>query len=354
MTYPEIVNHRLAVQQLATSKFKEAAELLRWFGAMQAQEYGPTKWSFGLRMPTLTDADIEKDFTSGKILRTHLLRPTWHFVAAEDIRWMLQLTKARVHAANAFMYRQTELNKKLFTKCTNIIIKALKGNHQLTRDSINEEFNKNKIKAEGHRLSYIMMHAELEGIICSGARQGNQFTYALLEERVPAVKSISAAEALAKLTTRYFSSRGPATVHDFSIWSGLTIADCKKGIESVKEKLLSEAIDGELYYYTEAGRKKTSNDIQLLPIYDEYIMGYKKREAILQVYNSISPKPALGYDHTIIAEGQIIGTWRRIIKPKHIDLHYKTFRPFTSLQKAEFKKAVGRYQKFTGLEVIVR
>lgn len=349
----ELINGRLLNQQLSTTKFKKPVELLRWFGAMQAQEYGPTKWSFGLRMPNLNDSDIEKDFTSGKILRTHLLRPTWHFVAAEDIRWILQLTKARVHAANAFMYRQTELDKKLFTKCTNIIVKSLEGNKQLTRDSINEELSKNKIKAEGHRLSYIMMHAELEGVICSGARKGNQFTYALLEERVPTVKPLTPAEALAELTQRYFTSRGPATVHDFSTWSGLTISDCKKGIESVKEKLLSETFGDKPYYYTVHAKRKVSPAIHLLPIYDEYIMGYKKREAILEFYNSLKPKPALGYDNTIVSDGQIIGTWKRVIKPKHIELHYKSFRPFTALQKDEFKKAIERYQKFTGLEIIV-
>jgi hypothetical protein len=360
MTHWEIAKQRLAVQQLSTTNFTKPTDLLRWFGVMQAQEYGPTKWSFGIRMPRLKDADVEKDFTSGKILRTHLLRPTWHFVAAEDIRWMLQLTKARVHAANAFMYRQLELEKKIFTKCTNIIVKSLEGKNQLTRDDLNEEFKKSRIKAEGHRLSYIMMHAELEGIICSGARQGNQFTYVLLDERIPVTKSKSMAEALAELTQRYFTSRGPATIQDFSTWSGLTIADCKKGIEFIKGKLLHETVGNELYYFAEYPKKypkkRTSKSISihLLPIYDEYIMGYKKREAILQVYQNIKPKPALGYDSTIVSDGQIIGTWRRVIKPKHIDLQHKPFHPFTALQKIEFKKAVDRYQKFTGLEVILQ
>jgi hypothetical protein len=354
MIQSEIVKQRLAGHQLSTTKFTEAVTLLRWFGAMQAQEYGQTKWSFGLRIPSLKDADIEKDFTSGKILRTHVLRPTWHLVAAEDIRWMLQLTKARVHAANAFMYRKLELDKKLLTKCTNIIVKSLEGKKQLTRDAINLDFKKSKIKAEGHRLSYLMMHAELEGIICSGARQGNQFTYALLEECVPAVKLKSTTEARTELTHRYFTSRGPATVQDFSTWSGLTIADCKKGIESVEGKLFAESVSDETYYFTQQTKQRVSNAIHLLPIYDEYIMGYKRREAILQAYNSIKPKPALGYDSTIVSDGQIIGTWRRVVKLKHIDFQYKPFLPFTSSQQNGFKKAIDRYEKFTGKEVIIR
>ncbi len=354
MNQSEIVKQRLSAQQLTATKFKKPTDLLRWFGAMQAQEYGPTKWSFGLRIVNLTDADIEEDFTSGKILRTHVLRPTWHFVAAEDIRWMLQLTKARVHAANAYMYRQVELEKKLFTKCANIIVKSLEGENQLTRDEINLEFKKASIKAEGHRLSYIMMHAELEGIICSGARKGNQFTYTLLEERVPAVKSKTLTESLAELTLRYFTSRGPATIYDFATWSGLTIADCKKGIELVKADILSSTIDKDVYYYSEETKENTSKTIHLLPIYDEYIMGYKKRDAILQVYNSIKPSPGYGYDNTIVLQGQIIGTWKRVIKPKHIDLQYKPFQPFTTSQQTQFKKAIERYQKFSGMEVILK
>ena len=354
MTVSEIVTQRLAAQQLTQTEFKKPVELLRWFAAMQAQEYGPTKWSFGLRIPSLTDADVEKDFTSGKILRTHLLRPTWHFVAAEDIRWMLELTKDRVHAVNAFMYRQTELDKKLFTKCTKLIIKSLEGNKQLTRDGINKEFKKAKVAAEGHRLSYIMMHAELEGIICSGARDGNQFTYALLDERVTSAKAKTRDEALAELTNRYFISRGPATVHDFATWSGLTLADCKKGIESVKEKLFEETADDKIYYHSGQAGKRISKTIHLLPIYDEYIMGYKNRDAILQEYNSLKPRPAYGFDNTIISNGQIIGTWRRVIKPKTIELQYKVFRPFTATEKTGFKKAIDRYQKFTRLEIIVK
>lgn len=352
-TQSEIANQRLAAHQFTSNNIKQPAQLLQWFAAMQAQEYGPTKWSFGSRIPDAKDAEVEQDFNSGKILRTHVLRPTWHFVAAEDIRWLLSLTKERVHAANAFMYRQTELDKKMFTKCTNIIIKSLEGNQHLTRDSINQEFAKNKIKAAGHRLSYIMMHAELEGIICSGPRQGNQFTYALLDERVLPVKSKSKAEMLAELTHRYVVSRGPATIHDFATWSGLTIAECKKGIESVKDKIHTTTLNNEVYYFKDHGKKIKSNKLHLLPIYDEYIMGYKKREAILQVYNSIKSKPVLGYDNTLVSDGQIIGTWKRVIKSKLIDLYHKPFKPFTAVQQTAFNQAISHYQKFTGLEIVV-
>ena len=221
MTFPEIAKHRLLTQQIVEAKVKSAIEMIVWFGAVQAQEYAQTKWGIGLRLPHLNDNDIEKDFTEGKILRTHLLRPTWHLVTGDDIRWLLFLTASRVNAANAYMYRQLELDDAVFNRCNKILIKTLQGGKQLTRDALNEEFKRNKIIAAGHRLGYIMMRAELDGIICSGAREGNQFTYTLLEDRVPQSKARNYDEALAELTIRYFTSRGPATIKDFSTWSGL-------------------------------------------------------------------------------------------------------------------------------------
>ncbi|MES2284765.1 MAG: winged helix DNA-binding domain-containing protein [Bacteroidota bacterium] len=240
MELSEIAKYRLINQQIAGTKIKTVSEMVAWFCAVQAQEYGPTKWGLGLRLPHLKDKDIEKDFTDGKILRTHLLRPTWHFVAAKDIRWILMLTAPRVNAANASMYRKLELDSGIFNRCNAILIKTLQGGRQLTRDTLNEEFKKKKILAKGHRLSYIMMRAELDGIICSGANQGNQFTYSLLEERVPAFGLKNKEEALAELTKRYFTSRGPATIKDLSTWSGLTLTDCRKGIEMVKQHFVQK------------------------------------------------------------------------------------------------------------------
>ncbi|MBC7773804.1 MAG: winged helix DNA-binding domain-containing protein, partial [Phycisphaerae bacterium] len=175
---------RFQNQQLDGSSLQTGHELVQWFGAVQGQEYGPTKWGLGLRLAHLKDADVEHELEAGKILRTHLLRPTWHFVAAEDIRWMVLLTAPRVHQANAYMYRQLALDASVFNPCNDLIVTTLEGQQQRTREEIAAEFRQHGILAEGHRLSYIMMQAELEGIVCGGARRGNQFTYTLLEERV--------------------------------------------------------------------------------------------------------------------------------------------------------------------------
>lgn len=353
MTLSEIAELRHSSQQLAGTKFTTPVEMVSWFCAIQAQEYAQTKWSLGLRLKQLTDIDIEQYLVDGRLLRTHLLRPTWHLVTAEDIRWLLKLTAPYVHAANAFMYRKLELNAAVFNHCNAIIIRSFHNGKQLTREAIHLELSKNKIEADGLRLSYIMMQAELEGILCSGARQGKQFTYALLEERVPPCSLKSHDESLAELTSRYFNSRGPATIKDFSQWSGISTTECKKGLSMIRSKLIHETVDNEDYYFTEPQFTDGQHTLNcnLLPVYDEYIMGYKKRDALFIYRNNIEPAPALRFDNTIIHGNQITGTWKRTIQPKKIDLEYNFFIPPNQAQIEAFQKGIRYFEAFNLLPV---
>ncbi len=246
MTLSDIATHRLVNQQIAETTCKTPQEIVTSLVAMQSQEFVIAKWAIGLRLPGSTESDIDKAFNEGSILRTHLMRPTWHFVVPADIRWLLALTAPRVNAINAYMYRKCELDDKLFNRTNDIMIKMLEGGKHLTRTEINSAFEKEKIIRDGIGLSCIMMKAELEGIICSGPRVGKQFTYALLEERVSKVKAFDRDEALSKFVFRYFTSRGPATLQDFTTWSGLTMKDAKDGVESLKTKLTKEIIEGKI------------------------------------------------------------------------------------------------------------
>jgi hypothetical protein len=353
MTPHDIATSRLLSQQINEPSLKSASEMVAYFGAIQGQEYAQTKWSLGLRMPRLKDSDIEKELNEGRILRTHLLRPTWHFVAPEDIRWMLKLTAPRVDAINTYMYRKMELDSATFNRCNDIMTRVLEGGKHLTREALSQEFLKNNIEAESVRLVCILMKAELEGLICSGARQGNQFTYALLEERVAPAKEISRDEALVELTQRYFLSRGPATAKDFATWSGLTLTDCKKGIEMTRANWTEEKMESETYYFSSKALKKETNfeQMHLTPIYDEMIMGYKNREALQQIRHAVQPAQKLRFDNTILFDGQIIGSWRRKIKPKLIELEYEFLQPLNKKEELEFEKAILRFETFYGLPV---
>ena len=350
-----IAHHRLHNQKLLQTAFTKPSQVVAWLGAVQAQDYSGAKWAVAQRTKGLTDAEMDEAFADGTILRTHLMRPTWHFVTPADIRWMLMLTAPRVHAVSTFMYRQLELNKAVITKSYKVLEQTLRGNNQLTRAELGAAFEKSGIFAAGQRLGYFMMSAELDGVICSGARKSRQFTYALLEERAPQVKVLTRDEALAKLVKRYFASRGPATLHDFIIWSGLTMADAKHGIEMVKTEFMHEVIDGKTYWFSEykAPAKAKHPIAYLLPNYDEYFIGFKDRSAIGEVAKQAGIKgddPAL-IAHIVIINGQIVGGWKRTFKKNEAVVELNLF---TNLTKAEHKAitiAAQHYSEFLGIPV---
>ncbi|GAB3690295.1 winged helix DNA-binding domain-containing protein [Spirosoma flavus] len=348
MNVADIATHRFVSQQFAGTDLKTASELVSWMGAVQGQEYAQSKWGLGLRLPHLTDAEIEQDFTDGALLRTHMLRPTWHVVAAADIRWMLQLTAPRVHVANAFMYRKLELDTSLFNRCNELIIRELEGGKHLTRDTLNQAFKRNGIDVAGFRLSYVMMNAELEGLICSGPRQGNQFTYALLNERVASKPPLSKDESLVELTRRYFTSRGPATLADFATWSGLTLTDCKKGIQLLDTSVKKSGN----YYFTDVAlpAKSAIDYLHLLPIYDEFIMGYKDRSPSMMLRSGL-PIPTISFDNLIMANGQVTGAWKRSIGNKSIDVTPNFFDSPTESQCEALAISIQHLQRFTGKAV---
>lgn len=353
MDFKDIPAARLINQRFTDDSFKDAREVVSWFGAIQGQEYALTKWGIGLRAPKLTDHDVEKQLTDGRILRTHLLRPTWHFVADTDIRWMLMLTAPTVHQASAFMYRSLELDKKVFLKANKVIAKVLEG-CAMTRDAINEELKKNRIIASGHRLSYIMMNAELEGLVCSGPKAGNQSTYALLEERARPAAVLSREESLHALAARYFTSRGPATIKDFTTWSGLKVSDCKRGIAAASSEIKEEKIEGQVFYMpSNQTYRPPGLGMYLLPIYDEMIMGYKDRSALFEFHNKLKPPPKLLYNGMILYHGQVIGTWRRVDEPRAIKTQFDFFKRPDKAQKAAFEASLAHLQRFSPRKVEV-
>src|SRR6201996_2016284 len=249
MKATDIAQQRLINQHLASPIYKDPADIIYYMGAVQAQDYAGAKWAIAQRLQSATDDVIEKAFTNGDIIRTHVMRPTWHFVHPKDIRWMLELTAPRIQAIAGTQYRQFQLDHAVFSKCEKAIMKAMTGGKQLMRNEIAEALQQAGVATDDQRFIHIMMEMELIGLVCSGGRQGKQFTYTLLDERVPAVKSLDRQDALAALAERYFTAHGPATLQDFVWWSGLTVNDAKAGLEMVKDRLTNEISDGNTYWF---------------------------------------------------------------------------------------------------------
>ncbi|NOT77207.1 MAG: winged helix DNA-binding domain-containing protein [Cyclobacteriaceae bacterium] len=346
-----IIPYRLLNQHISHHKLKKPQDIVSYLGAMQAQEYAMAKWAIGLRLPGTKDADVEKAFNKGHILRTHLLRPTWHFVSPADIRWMLALTKDRVYAVSAFMFRKSELTDKIFNRSADIFTKMLQGGNHLERNVLKAALEKAKIPTDEFLLSYMLMHAEMEGVICSGPRVGKQFTYALLEERVPPVKSISREEALNELTHRYFKSRGPATVQDFAVWSGLTAKDARNGIASLDKKFIHEKInDREFIFYKRDYSMATSDSTFLMPDYDEYGMSYRGRSDIFnkeKFAKQISRGNPI-FNRMIIINGKIEGTWNRTVTKKALTINSFPFSSLSKENQRNLLEAEKKYRLFLG------
>ena len=264
---------------------------------------------------TCDDAQIERLYATGEILRTHLVRPTWHFVHRDDIRWVLEATKYRVHQINDLL-PPMRCRRWHLQRCVKVFTRALKGGNELNRRELAEVLKKGAgIEATGLRMGYILMRAELDGVIVSGSVGGKQPTFASFDERVPEKASISHDEAVAELTRRYFRSRGPATLKDFVRWSSLTVAEAKAGLSSVRSEFRQRDIDGRTYFFERAatGQPPSSPRIDLIQGYDEYVMSYSDSKDVLRSSDGGVTSRAINpnvYLHAVLLDGQLVGHWR--------------------------------------------
>jgi hypothetical protein len=355
----DVVRERLANQFLTTRGLERPSEVVRALGAVQAQDYSGAKWALSQRARDATDADIERELTDGAILRTHVLRPTWHFVAPEDIRWMLALTGPRISAAMAYYNRQLELTPAVFKRSNAVLTKALRDGKHLTRSELRGYLERARLGTiSGQRLGHLMMQAELDAVVCSGARRGKQFTYALLEERVPPAAPLERDEALLELTRRYFRARGPANAHDFAWWSGLTMADVKRGVQLAGRDLEQVTLKERTFWFMSRAEPapRASPTAHLLPNYDEYFIGFKDRSAIGQRLGGRRPV-TLGdalFVHIVFVDGQIVGGWKRTFTKRGVIVNLRLLTPLAKAEQKRVATAVRKFGEFLTTPVELR
>lgn len=354
MTSIEIARHRLHNQLISQSLLQTPAEVLTWMGAMQAQDYPGVKWSIGLRLAGATDADIERAIVERSIVRTWPLRGTLHVVAASDVRWMLALTAPRTLARFAPRHRQLELDEATFAESNAVLERVLRDGKQLTREEIAAALQESGIATDGQRLAYMLLRAALDGLICFGARRGKQFTYTLLEEWIPPAQPKVHDEALADLARRYFTSRGPATVQDFAWWSGLTLSDARAGLEAVKQELVEEKVDGTTYWLPDrvpSGRDSQPS-VYLLPGFDEYMLGYTDRSAVLDDrYARLVPKNGM-FSPTVVVDGYVEGTWQRTFKKGGVAIDAVPFTEWSADEQRGLAAAASRFAAYLEMPVV--
>lgn len=341
-----LAERRLFNQKLLGPPFGSADEAVRGLLAVQAQDYPGAKWALGRRVAGIDESAVDELLSSGAIVRTHVMRPTWHFVHRDDIRALLELTAPRVEAVSKYYLNKTGIDAALRKKSNDTLARALAGGARQTRTQLAERLKRAKIDAEGVKLAYLLMCAELDRVVISGGLRGKQHTYALFDEVVPAGKKRKREEILVEVTERYFASHGPALAQDFAWWSGLTIGEAKKGIaaSSGLER------DGEDYLFaaTDRAPPRDAKGVLLLPNYDEYLIAYKDRSAAYVPGRFEGAEEGLLNAHFVVVDGKLAGGWRREVDKKTIRVSAKVVIPLKSAQKAALKIEAERYAKFFG------
>ncbi len=352
-----VTNIRPFCQQLMTPEFNKPKDLAAWMGAIQAQDYNMSKWAIGIRSQSITIKDVDDALKKGEILRTHIMRPTWHLVAAEDIHWMIQLSAKRIRSAISGYNRYRGITEDILLKSNSLIEKMLEGHKNLTRQEIADNLMKAGILRDPLDMNCITMRAEVDGLICSGADKGKKTTYALLEERVPPAKKLHREEALAKLAKKYFQSHSPASSEDFSWWSGLSITEARQAINLISSELITDKFSSENLLIHESCLKvlkslelknsEEKDELYFLPSYDEYLISYKNRTSVLDLEHHPKAFSKNGIFHPVILyKGQVIGNWSKSIKKGKLSFEVSFFDPKLKIRPELITEAGNRYRAF--------
>lgn len=346
-----VARHRLATQHIARPSFDDAASVVRWLGAVQAQDYLGALWGVGLRTRQGTEASVEASVARGEIIRTWPMRGTLHFVAANDVRWMLALLTPRVIAGSAGRYRQLELDEAVFARSGRIAEKALEGGRRLQRPALYALWNKAGIATEGSRGLHITGHLAQKGLLCFGPRDGKQPTLVLLEEWAKGARPRPRDESLGELARRYFSSHGPATVHDFAWWSGLTLTEARAATELARASIEHDEVDGRTLWFGDAVVTRVrKSGAHLLPAWDEYTVAYRDRGDILDPSHARKVNAGGGIlKPVVVMNDRIVGTWQRTLGKDAVLVAPVPFRQLDAEGTRAVEVAAQRYGRFLGL-----
>jgi hypothetical protein len=341
-----LLRTRLENQKLVDTTLTRPEEVVAALGAVQAQDFTGAKWALALRMKSATDDQIDQAFAAGRILRTHILRPTWHLVVPADIRWMLALNAARLRRMNLTYGRTLGLDERILTRARVALERVLEGGTALTRDELAAALRTARIHASGQRLAHLLFDLEQQAVICSGPLRGKKMTYMLLDERVPGGRELPRDEALGVLAGRYFRSHGPATIQDFAWWSGLTVRDARLAVD----------IAGVQPLKTSPGLQRAAAAHYLLPNYDEYFIAYKDRGAIVDPARArnLGVFTSREFPHPIIVDGRIAGSWRRTIAANGLTIELWPYETLSTRARAALGREANRYGRFLRVEVTCR
>jgi hypothetical protein len=331
------------------------ADVVRWMTAMQAQDFHGAKWAIGLRASGSTNRDVERAIESGKIVRSWPMRGTLHFVAPEDLSWILDLTSPRLLKAATTRHASLDLTRSVLDRARKASEHALSGGKRLTRAEMYDLFRSVKISPDSDRGYQLLWALSQHKTLCFGPPSGASQTFVLYDEWIKKHHAFDRDEALGEFVLRYFRSHGPATLHDFALWSSLTLADAKVGVAVARESLAEITIDKTAYFLDPNVAEEKSDAVYALPGFDEYLLGYKDRTAAASTEHMKKILPAANgiFMSTIVSRGLVVGTWRRVIDRKRIVVTASPFSKLSAKTAAGFRNAMRAYGKFFALPIAI-
>ena len=354
-----IARRRLRVQRLVGEPFADPVEAIGSLLAVQAQDYPGAKWAVGQRVAGASDADLDALFDQGAFFRVHVMRPTWHFVRAEDLRWLQALTGPRVHVANGFQYRLQGIDDAEASRARGVFERVLVGGGAMTRVELGRALTEAGVEgATSLRLGYLVAHAELEAVLCSGPRKGRQHTFALVDERVPPAPPKARDEALAELARRYVEGHGPAQAADLSWWSGLTLRDARRALEAAAPALIRET-HGERELWASPTSEAAVEDapagepaVHLLPNYDELLIAFRDRtDAVDPALPDAARVAEAILAHVVVRDGLVVGGWRRSDQGTVVRAAIDLLVALDAGERQALEQAVRNLERFLGRAV---
>jgi len=345
---------RMVNQGLWGSTAGDVSGVLRAFVGMQAQEFHYALWSFAQRMTSdITRSDAVQAFADGLILRTHVLRPTWHFAGPEDIRWMLRLTTPRLRRLMAYYTRQEGLDRAELMKSQDVLARAVAGGRHRTRSELKQALESGGVPSGGTRLAFILMHAEYDEVLISGAMRGKQQTYAAFDERVTGGPDFDEDAALAELAQRFVTTRAPVTAKDLAGWASLTLAQARRGLAAIETRCEVHELDGmSLWSPADSALAVIEGArpaVDLIQGYDELVMSYSESRHLLAPKGALPVPDRSVHLHAILVNGRLAGHWRHLPDRDGAVIDVQLLRPFDDDEHGGLQDAVRRYGRYLGV-----
>lgn len=355
LTAAFIAQRMHSLRLLDGARSASVLDTVAWMGALQAQDYESGLWAIGARAEGLTRVDVEQAIARREIVRTWPMRGTWHFIPAVDARWMQDLLAARLLPAIQKRSADFGFDEAVVSRCRNLVIKTLLAEKSMPREELVKHIGRAGFSIEAQAGNHLLRRFGNEGLLCNGLMAGKEPTFVLRDEWVRQPVKLDRDAALAELALRYFRSHGPATLHDFVWWTGLTVRDARTAIAAAGQAVTRRIINDCEHWFSGDDDAPALSAVELLPAFDEHLLGYQDRRAVLddERAESVCPGGNGVFRPTLVVKGRVAGLWKRKEAAKKMTVEVTPYAPLSQSIRRNLEKAAQRLGEFYSKPVTV-